>query len=1116
MVHLKKEDPEAGQSEGLPGESHAPDEIRGGDTIDSTSEMNIINIGHVAENACGGLPQIHPRSLNVSVSCTTNVLDERNCSVVDCIPPRSVTHLTSLIGFSGSAACSSNYVHGGRILGKARAVALQVPASPLHEPSLTGSAVAASVVHVATTSRSFFPPLGSVESRSPEGGFGHCAVASSVVDCTMPAEPRVERSGGQNGDDAGMQSENERRHASIAQRLTDVLQGRGDGDLLLQQTDRENGMLQWLQALDLQVMGACRADERLRPMLQLNVSCSGADDRLLAHLSQFECISRVFTNSPSDDKVNFRNSACILRHGSLGCWHGACVFHLFQYAWEKLLSKAVYCAQPLQVEQPVAVGMIRVKIKAMMVDYSKPDCYVVSRHLKSHVRGHLSLTLLPSSDLRLSFVGDNGGVERLAILSPGNENSIVVIEEISADTSGRSFLLKLPGGKLMYFWQSEKSKLVGDELLSKMKDLLGRRPSLAQLTGIRESRLDSFATYLRNSLLGSSSSSQRVPFSSSPSVSMVSSTDVVSGQNTSSNASAPFLRPSQRFRLAVSQAMAHGRFHSGNQGSLSPRAGAFKDGLIRNVSCIRTVVSARERVRKRVDVHSNGSVIGSPTMSAVQTSRDSQNFNGNGIDLLSTRISLSVTGQNAAEVASHSAGLYTSIDASYEREHGLGWEHSTPLPQRYLHLPVSLPISSGNGLPSQQSLPVGESSFNPLSFHLPVSSRVPIASSSIFAPYYCRCPLRTSSLQYTITPPFLPSVATEAVSLPPSTSYFSVGSSSTFIPPLPLDLRDVSFSPIPLPVPSLVSIPTPLQTPNLPAFLTDPVVRIPLPVSSFVTVPTPQQISSFTPFFSDPIVHIPVIDFHSSGQGYLVSAGPSISSSISPILPSLLTTFIPESGPLVEKEDANTLQLLSTVGFSSSWGGSEVGSCQMAFKSGFPSETSRATAISRPLSEHQSGLGGFCNSNLGAQSSLGGGESLYDLCRGVRSSSSSIQNLVHYSIPSQQSGPLVGMVPAVLTSSSLSCFYDICQDGKTKSTTLVTGSRGLYGGSCDLSVSSNRLAGTNVRNTINGDINLNCAVKNSANGTHNIEMFLQMGDEAFSDKESSMMEETHEENSGTE
>ncbi|KAG5607468.1 hypothetical protein H5410_028960 [Solanum commersonii] len=48
----------------------------------------------------------------------------------------------------------------------------------------------------------------------------------------------------------------------------------------------ETNVLQWLLALDLQVMGACRVDERLKPLLKLNVSAGAAEDRLLAHLSQ--------------------------------------------------------------------------------------------------------------------------------------------------------------------------------------------------------------------------------------------------------------------------------------------------------------------------------------------------------------------------------------------------------------------------------------------------------------------------------------------------------------------------------------------------------------------------------------------------------------------------------------------------------------------------------------------------------------------------------------------------------------------------------------------------------------------------------------------------------------
>lgn len=1014
MAYLKKEDAESRQSEGSSSESQGSENNRGGNGVEITNEQTIFKISQMSESSCSGLPQIHPHTVSVSVSRTAGVLDERNCSVVDCIPSRSVTHLTSLIDLSGSPACSANYVRGGRLLAKATAVALQVPASPLHEPS----AVAASVVHVSTTSRSFFPSLGNADSRLPDGGFSHCTVASPVVECRMPVESRLERGSERNGGNGGTDvrpSNDRRHHISIARRLTEVLQGTGDGDLLLQQTERENGMLQWLQALDLQVMGACRADERLRPMLQLNVSCAGADDRLLAQLSQH------------------------FKARELG-----------------MLARCL-CV-PL-----VSIRVGRVAKQGSLL-------------CPTSVRGHLSLTLLPSSDLRLSFVGDDGIVERLAVLSSGNENSSVVIEAISSDTSGRSFLLRLPGGKLSYFWQSEKSKSVGDELLSKIKDLLGRRPSLSQLTGIRESRLDSFATYLRTSFLGSvSSSAQQGPDSSQRNVSRVNSTEVVSGTTNLSNVSAAFVRPSQRSRLGSSQLVMHGRSHTGNQGSsLSPRTGAFKDGVIRNVSCIRTVASAREKHKRRMDVQSSISIIGCPSFSTVQTLNNSQDSNNNATDSWSTQVSISVTSPNSNENTNDISG------------NGHGREHVTPLPQRYLHLPVS----SVNGLHSQQSLPIGETSFNPFAFHLPASSHMPMSGTSIFSPYYCPCPLRASSLQYTITPPFLPSLSNEAVSLPgpPPASYLSVGSSSAFIPPLPLDLHNVSFSPISLPVPSLVNIPTQLQTSNLPSFLSDPVVRVPLPVSSFVSVPTPQQISSFTPFFSDPIVHIPVIDFHSSGQGYLVSAGPSISSAISPILPGLLSTLIPEPGPANEKEDTHAMQLLTSLRFSSPWRGSEGESCQTTFKSGFPALGNHQNEAER-LYAHLEAL-----SNLGEQ------DSLYNTCSGVISSTLGNQNNICFSVPSQQNGSLLGIVPTVLSSSNLSCLYDVCQDGKSKLTTLVTGSRGLYGGSCDPVVSSNLLAGINQRSSIHSDANLNFHVRNNISGSQNTDSYLQLEEASFDDE----------------
>lgn len=76
------------------------------------------------------------------------------------------------------------------------------------------------------------------------------------------------------------------REIGLAERLTDIFVDEGDGDLLLQRSDREDRVLQWLQALDMQVMGACRADERLKPLLKSNASNGIVEDRLLAHLSQ--------------------------------------------------------------------------------------------------------------------------------------------------------------------------------------------------------------------------------------------------------------------------------------------------------------------------------------------------------------------------------------------------------------------------------------------------------------------------------------------------------------------------------------------------------------------------------------------------------------------------------------------------------------------------------------------------------------------------------------------------------------------------------------------------------------------------------------------------------------
>lgn len=78
----------------------------------------------------------------------------------------------------------------------------------------------------------------------------------------------------------GFEGENE--STTIESRVTDPLTDETGGDFFV----GEDRVLRWLQALDMQVMGACRGDERLKPLLKMNVSNGMAEDRLLAHLSQ--------------------------------------------------------------------------------------------------------------------------------------------------------------------------------------------------------------------------------------------------------------------------------------------------------------------------------------------------------------------------------------------------------------------------------------------------------------------------------------------------------------------------------------------------------------------------------------------------------------------------------------------------------------------------------------------------------------------------------------------------------------------------------------------------------------------------------------------------------------
>ncbi|KAK8612317.1 hypothetical protein V6N13_092433 [Hibiscus sabdariffa] len=537
-----------------------------------------------------------------------------------------------------------------------------------------------------------------------------------------------------------------RNGIGLAERLTDVFVGENDGDLLLQQSDREDRVLQWLQALDMQLIGACRSDERLKPLFKVNVSNDVAEDRLLAHLSQ----------------------------------------HF----------------------EPSEVGMLARCFCIPLVSVRVGKINKQGTHFHPcAIRGNLILTLLPTSDLCLSFVGDDGQTERLFILSDEPQCAAVSIDEIPADNSGRSFLVKIPDGKTFYYWCSEKSKLLGTELLSKMKDLIKRKPSIAEFTGISESRLGCLVTQLRAYLVESTVSNTQASYSGPPSPnSVLDPIDVHSGQSSST------ISKSLRSRHSSCQLL---KVNALYQGSLSPRSSSFKEGLTRNLSSLRS--NARDKLRRRGDNHlsvSESLAIASPITN--DPSNGNQCENGKLPDV-----------------------------------------KSCPFPPNFL-----------------ESL--GKFSVQPA---ISSVSQVSSLGPPVFSPYYCWCPPGSSTLQHSAASEF-PSSSVESIKLPPLSSILPMNSSSSLLKPtLPLDLADS---------PSL----------DFPAFLPEPLVRLPMASS--------QQIPTFTPLICDPIVHIPVIDVCSSGgQGYLVSAGPSLSTTIPPLHPQLVNT---ES--VVEKGARETLRLL--------------------------------------------------------------------------------------------------------------------------------------------------------------------------------------------------------------
>ncbi|GAB2211157.1 hypothetical protein Droror1_Dr00016449 [Drosera rotundifolia] len=539
---------------------------------------------------------------------------------------------------------------------------------------------------------------------------------------------RSDESSGEEFEDSSSSSRSEVVVSSgsggLANRLAGLLVGEGDGDLLLEESDRESVFLRWIQALDTHVVGACRADERLKPMLTVNASSGVAEDQIISHL----------------------------------CQH-------FKAAEVGLLTR--FLCIPLVT---MRVGKV--------IKEGKMLC-------PTPVRGNLNLTLLPSSDLRISFVGDDGITERIATLSTDLECSAVVIKEITVDKSGRSFLIDVPQATVSYFWCSEKSKLLGIELLSEMKDLLKRKPTLAELTGISETRLEWFASRLRAYLIGANVNASQ----GSSAASTLSSPSAYASPAAS-------MKPS-RSRQAGIQSLS----------VLAPRTNSFKDSN-RTFSSLRG--ASIEKLLHFGDVHLPSSAASTFTL----------------------------VGEHSENVESDNLG--STLD----------------FPRSFLE---SLEKSSSSAI-------------------LSTSSQHPTIEHQ-FSPYYCRCP--PPSLPARVPSPHFPISIAEPLSLPPLSSLLpATRSASLLTQSMPFDLSGIS------------------------TLLPDPLLQIPFSRQSS------QQLPTFTPLMCDPIVHIPVIDVCSSGQGYLVSAGSAVSTSIAPLHPKLVSPLISESETAVEKGARETLRLL--------------------------------------------------------------------------------------------------------------------------------------------------------------------------------------------------------------
>ncbi|CAI8586263.1 unnamed protein product [Vicia faba] len=463
---------------------------------------------------------------------------------------------------------------------------------------------------------------------------GKDLIHSDGSDINFDDSSSVESGGGivgnssSTGDDGGSRSE-----VGLTERLTDIIVDEGDGDLLIQQTNCEDRLMDWLQALDLQVIGACRADERLKPLLKMNAGSGVSEDPLLAQLIQH-----------------------------------------FEPSEVGMLARC-FC-----------LPLVSIRVGKINKDGT--------RLCPTANRGSFTLALLPSSDLRLSFIGDDGKTERLFTLSSTSQCSAVVVEGIPSDSSGRSFHVTTPDDRSFFFWCSEKSKLLGVELLAKMKDLLKRKPSIAELSGISKSRLDCFATQLRAFLVGSTAGGSH-DGSAYASMSANSTTYCdVAFENSPSSSKFP------RSRHIVQTTKGDSVLY---QSILSPRSSSFKEVPPRNLSSHR--IAAREKIKRRgenqqlaadnLDLSSTSDH--DKALEVTKTHAFSPNFMGSA-GMFSVPSSLGAGGGGGGEVPPVASPLFSPYYCWCPPGISSTFPSIAALPQSPMSFTGSQPLASGTSL----------------------------------------------------------------------------------------------------------------------------------------------------------------------------------------------------------------------------------------------------------------------------------------------------------------------------------------------------------------------------------------------------------------------------------